>query len=163
MEANEIVIRYLQDAEAAERTFEDALAAFSKSGEQGPVQSLMSWMSEKAKSQHERLEARLAAYGAERSAMKSWLAHAIAFTPTSAQLGHTPDEKSTQHLMITYAAAAAEMAMYESLASVSEALGDLETAHLARQLQQEEQEDHVMAWQQLGPSAREAFRRTVNT
>ena len=55
----ELVIRYLQDAEAAERNFEDALAGFSKSGEQGDVQSLLGMMSGKARTQYERLDSRL--------------------------------------------------------------------------------------------------------
>jgi hypothetical protein len=41
----------------------------------------------------------------------------LAFTPLSAQIGQGAAEKNTQHLMVTFAAAAAEMAMYESLAT----------------------------------------------
>jgi ferritin-like metal-binding protein YciE len=148
------VVRYLQDAEAAERNFEDALASFSNTGDQPEVQSLLAMMSSKAKTQHERLERRLNDLGASRSVAKSILAHLLAFTPVSAQAGHSPSEKNTQHLMITFAAAAAEMAMYESLAATAEAVGDAETARLARQLQSEEKEDHVLAWQHLGASAR---------
>lgn len=149
-----IIINYLQDAEAAERNFEDALAGFSKMGEQSEVQSLMATMSAKAKTQHERLEARLQSLGSSPSTMKSILAHFLAFTPVSAQIGHDDSEKSSQHLMITYAAAAAEMAMYESLAAAATRAGDQQTATLARALQKEEQEDHTLAWQHLTQSAR---------
>lgn len=161
MQASEVIVKYLEDAEAAERTFEDALSTFSKSGDQDEVRSMMSGMSIKARTQHERLAARLKDYGANPSTLKSWLAHALAFTPTSAQAGHTAGEKSTQHLMITYAAAAAEMAMYESLASVAETLGDQQTTTLARELQQEEKQDHEMAWRELGRSASDSFRRAT--
>jgi ferritin-like metal-binding protein YciE len=148
------VVRYLQDAEAAERNFEDALASFSNTGDQPEVQSLLAMMSSKAKTQHERLEQRLNDLGASRSVAKSILAHILAFTPVSAQAGHSPSEKNTQHLMITFAAAAAEMAMYETLAAAAEAVGDPTTASLARELQSEEKEDHLLAWQHLGQSAR---------
>jgi len=152
--ARDVMLRYLQDAEAAEENFEDALATFSKSGDQEEVRSLMSLMSNKAKEQHTRLRARITSLGAERSTSKSLLAHLLAFTPVTAQMGHSESEKSTQHLMITYSAAAAEMGMYEALAAAASAAGDGETERLARQLQSDEQEDHTLAWQNLPQSAR---------
>ena len=151
------VLRYLQDAEAAEQNFENALASFSKTGDQKDVQRLMSMMSQKARTQHERLEKRIKSLGGSRSVAKSMLAHMIAFSPVNAQMGHEPAEKNTQHLMFTYAAAAAEMGMYEALAVAAEAAGDQETAMLARQLQKEEKEDHMLAWKRLSQSARDAF------
>jgi ferritin-like metal-binding protein YciE len=144
----------VEDAEAAERNFEDALAGFSKDGELTSTQTLFDMMSNKARTQHERLERRLASLGGSPSTSKSALAHLLAFTPLSAQLGHDEAEKNTQHLMITYSAAAAEMAMYEALAAVATASGDTETAALARELQAEEKEDHRLAWEHLSQSAR---------
>lgn len=44
--------------------------------------------------------------------------------------------------MVTFAAAAAEMAMYESLASAAEAIGATDVVELARVLQKEEREDY---------------------
>ena len=154
--ARAVIIRYLEDVEAAERNFEDALASFSKMGGQQDVQSLMSMMSGKARTQHQRLQARLEALGGSPSTMKSMLAHMLAFTPVSAQMTHDDSEKSSQHLMITYAAASAEMAMYESLAASATRAGDQQTAQLARQLQTEEQEDHRLAWERLAQSARQS-------
>jgi ferritin-like metal-binding protein YciE len=149
-------MRYLEDTEAAERNFEDALASFSKAGDQNDVQSLMAFMSEKARTQHQRLRRRLEELGGSRSIAKSALAHLLAFSPLTAQMGHEDAEKSTQHLMITYAAAAAEMAMYESLSVVARAAGDNQTYELAKQLQSEEKEDHRLAWEKLPQSARAA-------
>ncbi len=151
-----VILRYVQDAEAAERNFEDALAAFSKTGDQLEVQSLLKIMSEKARTQYQRLESRLKKLGGSRSTGKSILAHMLAFTPVSAQMGHEPSEKNAQHLIITFAAASAEMGMYEVLASAAEAAGDSETVRLARELQVEEKEDHSLAWEHLGRSARRA-------
>jgi ferritin-like metal-binding protein YciE len=54
-------------------------------------------------------------------------------------------------------AAAAEMAMYESLATVAAATGDTVTEMLARELQAEEKDDFDKAWALLGPSARDSF------
>jgi ferritin-like metal-binding protein YciE len=160
--SNEVVIRYLQDTEAAERNFEDALASFSKAGEQPRVQELMSLMAEKAKTQHERLRQRLEELGGIPSSAKSLLAHLLAFTPLTAQMGHDEAEKSTQHLMITYAAAAAEIAMYEALIVAAEEADDEDTADLARELQEEEEEDQRLAWEQLAPSARQSLQAVLS-
>jgi len=160
-QAKDVIIRYIQDAEAAERNFEDALAAFGMTGEQNAVKSLMSQASTKAKTQHHRLEQRLRALGGEPSTAKSLLAHMLAFGPTLAQIGHEPAEKNTQHLIVVIGAAAAEMAMYESLASVAAAAGDSETEVLARELQKEEREDYELAWNLLQTSARSSFETVV--
>ncbi len=157
MQGNEILIRYIVDAEAAERNFEDALATFGHTGEQSEVKHFFEYASAKAKTQHERLAARLKTLGGSPSTAKSFLAHILAFAPTVAQLGHTGEEKNTQHLMICIAAAAAEMAMYESLATVANASGDSETEQLARKLQSEEKEDYDMSWGLLRQSALDAF------
>src|SRR5206468_5114146 len=100
MEAREVLINYLQDCEAAERNFEDALSTFSKTGEQAEVQQLFKTASAQARTQHERLAARLKALGGSPSTGKSILAHFLGFGPTVAQLGHDPAEKNTQHLMV---------------------------------------------------------------
>ncbi len=162
MYGQDIIVRYLQDAEAAERTFEDTLASLSKTGDQPEVQSALASMSRKARTQHERLDARIQALGASRSTVKSALAHAVGFAPMLAQLGETPGQKSTQDLLITIAAAAAESAMYEALATAAEAAGDATTEQLARQLQEEEREDYEQAVALLRQSAIHVFQQAMN-
>ena len=161
MESRELIIRYLEDAEAAERNFEDALMGFGHAGEQNEVKRLFEFASERAKTQHQRLEARLRALGGEPSKAKSLLAHLLAFTPMLAQIGHEGAEKNTQHLMLCIAAASAEMAMYESLATVAGAAGDTETERLARELQAEERDDYEKSWNLLRESAVAAFQTVV--
>ncbi len=162
MYGQDTIVRYLQDAEAAERTFEDALAALSKTGDQPEVQAALAAMSLKARTQHERLDARIEALGASRSTTKSALAHVLGFAPRLAQLGETEEQKSTQDLMITIAAAAAEAAMYEALATAAAAAGDSATEQLARQLQDEERQDYRQAAALLRESALHAFERAMN-
>jgi len=155
--AFERINRYLQDTIAAERNFEHALSSFGEAGTQTPVQNLLSSFSAKARTQHERLTALLESRGGTPSEAKTWLAQLLAFTPLSAQVGQGEAEKNTQHLMITFAAAAAEMAMYESLASAAEAAGAGEVAQLARTLQKEERDDYDQVWELLSGSAAAAF------
>jgi ferritin-like metal-binding protein YciE len=160
--SQEVIIRYLEDAEAAERNFEDALATFGKTGEQNEVKRFFDFASNRAKTQHQRLEARLKELGGSPSTAKSILAHVLAFSPTIAQIGHEPAEKNTQHLVICIGAASAEMAMYESLASVAAAAGDAETERLARELQLEEKDDYEKSWALLKSSALAAFQTVLN-
>lgn len=159
--AQQVLIRYLEDCEAAERNFTHALATFAVTGEQNEVKRLFEMASQKAKTQHERLEKRLRELGGEPSTAKSILAHVLTFSTATAQLGHEPAEKNTQNLMMCVAAAAAEMAMYESLATVAQLAGDSQTEQLAKQLQKEEREDYEQSWNLLRPSADAAFRTVV--
>lgn len=163
MHGRETIIRYLRDAEAAETNFEDTPAAFSRIGSQSAVQRALFAMSQTARTQYERLRARLKELGAEESTAKSALAHALAFAPAFAQMGQTPAEKNTQHLMITIGAAAAETAMYEALATAANAAGDEKTERLARQLQDEERADYQQAAALLRDSALDSFQRTEGT
>jgi ferritin-like metal-binding protein YciE len=162
MTGKELVVKYLEDAEAAERNFEHTLTTFGHTGEQNEAKSMFERASMKAKTQHERLEARLRSLGGSPSTAKSILAHLLAMSPTTAQLGHEGAEKNTQHLIACIAAASAEIAMYESLAQVSAAAGDRETEQLARQLQEEEREDYELAWKLLKPSALAAFQTVAS-
>lgn len=157
----EIVIRYLQDAAAAERNFEDLLDSFSKTDTNSLVRELFIRAAAKARTQHERLEARLRELGGSPSSVKSAAAHLLGFAPAAAQTGHTEEEKDAQHLMMTYAAAAAEMAMYESLAAAASAAGDAPTERLARQLQAEERDDHQMVWDRLRQTVLDSYRATA--
>ena len=157
----DVIVRYIQDAEAAERNFEDTLRKFASTGEQNAVKSMFEAASRKAKTQHERLEARIRELGGEPSTAKSFLAHVLAMAPTMAQVGHEGAEKNTQHLIACIGAASAEMAMYEALASVAAASGDTRTESLARQLQKEEKEDWDQSWALLGSSAQAAFQTVM--
>lgn len=161
MYGQDVIVRYLQDTEAAERTFEDALDSFSDAGEQVRVRTALADMSIKARKQHERLRVRIEALGGSPSSSKSALAHALAFSPTVAQLGQAPGEKDTQHLILTIAAAAAQTAMYEALASAAKAAGDSITEQLARKLQSEERDDYRQSADLLRQSALDAAQAVV--
>ncbi len=153
--------RYLEDTIAAERNFEHALSTFGHAGDQEPVQRLLASFSDKARTQHQRLTALLESRGGSPSEAKTLLAQLLAFTPLSAQIGQGAAEKNTQHLMVTFAAAAAEMAMYESLANAADAAGETKVVDLARTLQKEEREDYDQVWELLSGSAAASFAEEV--
>jgi len=160
--AQERINRYLEDTIAAERNFENALSAFGKTGVQPAVKQMLSSFSEKAQTQHQRLTALLKKRGGSPSETKTVLAEMLAFTPLSAQIGQGASEKNTQHLMVTFAAAAAEMAMYESLAAAATEADDQEVLSLAQTLQSEEHDDYKQVWSILKQSAAEAFQTEVS-
>jgi ferritin-like metal-binding protein YciE len=153
--------RYIEDCIAAERNFEHALHAFGTTGVQEPIRALLATAGDRAKTQHERLERLLESRGGKPSEAKTALAHLLAFSPLSAQVGQSPAEKNTQHLVVTYGAAGAETAMYESLAVASEQAGESDVARLARELQAEEKDDARQVWPLLEPSAADAFQREI--
>src|ERR1700709_479699 len=154
--------QYLKDTIAAERNFEKALGTFGEAGEQTTVQALFSSASAKAKTQHERLEALLRSRGGDPSEGKTILAEMLAFTPLSAQIGQGAAEKNTQHLMVTFAAAAAEMAMYESLATAGAEGGAGDVVALARTQQREERDDYDQVWSILKESAADSFQAELD-
>ncbi len=148
---------YLEDTIAAEQNFENLLKSFGEITSDRELNQFFSRMASKANSQHERLTSRLEALGGTPSGAKTALAMALGAAPAMAQAGYTTPEKTAQHLVMVYSAAAAEMAMYEALASAAAEAGDEETEKLARELQAEEREDYEQVWQALPSTALVAF------
>ena len=159
--SEDVIKRYLEDAIAAERSFETQLETFSKEGDNSAAKSLFAQHAQETKNQYERLTARLEALGGSPSGAKSLLANIFGLSPKAAQLGHEKEERTTQNLMMAFAVENSELAMYESLATVAEAAGDTETVSLARSIQQQEKETAEKVWKLLPSAAAEAFERVT--
>jgi ferritin-like metal-binding protein YciE len=157
--STEVIKRYLEDAIAAERSFETQLEGFSKEGDDATAQALFRQHALETRRQYELLTARLEALGGSPSGTKSFLAHVFGLSPKAAQIGHEKEERTTQNLMMAFAVENSELAMYESLATVAEAAGDSQTATLARQIQKEEKATAEKIWAHLPQAAAESFRR----
>jgi ferritin-like metal-binding protein YciE len=157
----DVIKRYLQDAIAAERSFETQLQGFAKEGDDEAAKTAFHQHAIETRQQYERLTARLEALGGSTSAAKSFLAHLFGLSPKTAQIGHDKEERTTQNLMMAYAVENSEMAMYEALATVAEAAGDTETAALAREIQAEEKRTAERIWSLLPNAAVSAFRRVA--
>ena len=157
----DVIKRYLEDAIAAEKSFETQLEGFSKDGDDQVAQSAFSQHVIETRRQYERLTARLEALGGSPSGAKSFLAHVFGLSPKAASLGHEKEERTTQNLMMAFAVENSEIAMYEALASVAEAAGDTQTATLAREIQKEEKATAEKVWKLLPNAAVEAYRRVA--
>ncbi len=155
--SRDVIIRYLQNAIAAERSFESQLRSFAKIGDQPDVKRLFEQHAEETKRQYERLTARLSALGEKPSTMKSFLAHLFGMAPAAAEFGHEAHEKVVQNLVIAYSVENSEVAMYEALSVVAAAAGDVETERLARDIQSEERATAEKVWSALPECARESF------
>jgi ferritin-like metal-binding protein YciE len=157
--STDVIKRYLQDAIAAEKSFETQLQGFAKEGDDQAAKTAFHQHALETKQQYERLTARLEALGGSTSATKSFLAHIFGLSPKTAQLGHEAEERTTQNLMMAYAVENSEIAMYEALITVADAAGDTETATLARGIQQEEKRTADIVWSLIPAAAINAFRR----
>jgi ferritin-like metal-binding protein YciE len=159
--STDVIKRYLEDAIAAEHSFETQLQGFAKEGDDEAAKSAFHQHALETKQQYERLTARLEALGGSTSTAKSFLAHVFGLSPKTAQIGHEKEERTTQNLMMAYAVENSEIAMYESLITVAEAAGDTETAALARDIQSEEERAAEKVWSLLPNAAITAFRRVT--
>lgn len=153
----DIICRYLQDAIAAENSFESQLRSFANEGEDPIVRQMFEQHAQETTIQIQRLTSRLQELGESPSGMKSFMAHVFAFAPKAASLGHDEAERQTQNLMAAFAVENSECAMYESLATVADAVGDTTTAKLARDIQQEEKRTADKVWAQIATSARRSL------
>lgn len=152
-----ILRRYLEDAIAAERNFESQLQDMSGEGNNIGAREVFAQHALQTRSQYQRLEARLHELGGSPSGFKTIMAHLFSMLPKSAQMGHDDSEVTTQNLVIGYTVENAEIAMYEALASMAAAAGDLQTEQLAREIQEEERHAAKLIWGLIARSARESY------
>lgn len=160
--STDVIKRYLEDAIAAEKSFETQLQGFANEGDNAAAKAAFHQHALETRNQYERLTARLEALGGSTSTAKSILAHIFNMTPKAASLGHEKEERTTQNLIMAFAVENSELAMYQALISVAEAAGDTETAALARSIQQQEKETADKVWSLLTPAAVDAYRRVTS-
>jgi len=153
----EVIKRYLEDAIAAEKSFESQLRDFSEEGRLEDLKQIFARHADETRSQIERLTNRLHALGGSPSGMKSMMAHLFGSAPKAAQIGHDEAEQMTQNILMAYTVEHSEIAMYEALATAASAAGDNVTESLAREIQSEEQRTAELLWNVLPRAARIGF------
>jgi ferritin-like metal-binding protein YciE len=135
----ERLVRYLQDAHAAETGIEDVLEGFIDDTDDPQIKALFQQHRMETRSQAERLEARLNALGASPSGGKGFLNMIMAKMSELMHGAHDEYDKNTQNLIKAYATEHLERGMYESMIAYATAIGDEATVALARQIQAEEE------------------------
>lgn len=158
----ETICRYLEDAIAAEETFENQLRSFAADSEYPAVAQIFSQHADETAHQKQRLTLRLEALGGKPSGLKGFLGTIFGAMPKIAQMGHDKAERDTQQLMAAFAVEHSEIAMYESLAVAASAAGDTQTEQLARAIQAEERQAAEKVWSQIDSVARDSFLKVTS-
>lgn len=152
----ERLIRYLDDAWAAEKALVPALRDMAADANDPTVKALFEEHLQMTHMQEEELEARIRALGAEPSGAKGFMNQLMAKASDLMNAGHDDYDKTTQDLMKAYATENFEMAMYQALESYATAIGDAETAQLARRIHEQERQTAERIWPQIGLAAARA-------
>ena len=147
------LIRYLDDAWAVEKALVNVLQDMAEEVNDPQVQSLFQEHRQVTHQQEERLEARIRALGKEPSGAKGFFNQMMGKVGDAMHAAHDEYEKTTQDLMKGYATENFECAMYQSLEAYANAIGDTETAQLARQHLQQEREAAERIWPLIAPTA----------
>jgi ferritin-like metal-binding protein YciE len=150
---------HLEDAIAAEKSFEAQLRGFASEGSSDQIRELFLQNADETRRRYERLTRRLSELGGDSSPSTSFMAHLAGFSTKVAQLGRDTVDRVTQNLIMAYAVGNYGIAMYESLIAIAEAAGDDDTQELTRALQQEEREIAKQVWNLISPWAETAFKK----
>lgn len=145
-DARERIIRYLQDAHAAEVGIKKMLEGFVNDSDDVTLRSAFQEHITLTQSQADRLEMRLRDFNETPSGGKGFFNSLMAKVSELMHGAHDEYDSATQNLIKAYATEHLEVGMYESLIAFANAVGDSETAMLARQIQQEEQQTANILW-----------------
>lgn len=154
---NDVIRDYLEDLITAEKDFEQQLREFSRSGDDEEVQAVLAEHADETRTQHQRLTIRLTEIGGQFPSKRANFASIVNFAPQLPQAAEVIEEKTVQKLLLAYTMEAGELAMYETLATLSRAAGDYGSEHLARQIQIEERNAAEKIWRFLPSRSKIAF------
>jgi ferritin-like metal-binding protein YciE len=161
-DARERIVRYLQDAHAAEIGIRDVLDGFIDDTDDANIKQLFQQHRQVTQSQADRLEARLRAYNETPSGGKGFFNALMAKMSEMMHGAHDQYDKDTQNLVKAYATEHLERGMYESLAAYATAVGDTSTAQLAREIQMEEEQAAQLIFPMIAQYAQTALAATVD-
>lgn len=155
------LIRYLQDAHAAEVGTKKALEGMLNDDKPADVKALVQQHVMETDRQAQRLEQRLRALGSEPSDSKGFFNSMFAKVSEMMNAAHDREDQNTQDLIKAYATEHLERGMYESLIAFATAIGDNETAQIARQNQAEEEATAQKLWPLIASTATSALQNAT--
>jgi len=162
MEApNDRLIRYLQDAHAAEVGIVEMLEQFINDAECHDIpRMLFREHLATTRSQVDRLTDRLRELGAQPNEGKGFFTSLLAKSNQVVNLTKDEYDRSTQNLIKAYATEHFEQGMYASIISYAEAYGDEETAIMCEEILSEEEEAALKIFPLIELSAQQTFEAT---
>jgi ferritin-like metal-binding protein YciE len=149
----EVVRRYLQDAIAAEESFETQFERFAGQSGSPEIDRIYRSHASEIKNHRKKLAARLDGLGGSIATTRGLLTHFLRLTPKIMQHRHATSAARVQNAVLAFAIENSEVALYEILANVAEAAGDTETASLTRSIQQEKKTSVAQIWKLLPETA----------
>lgn len=155
------LIRYIQDAHASEVGIVTVLKDFISEVDNVQVKAVFQEHLAVTESQAQRLEQRLIALGSGASDGKGILNTLMGKASDVMHALHDTKDKTTQDLIKAYATEHLEIGMYESMYSYASAIGDTQTAQLAKQIQAEEQEAADKVFPLITMTAKAALANTT--
>lgn len=144
--AQERLVRYLQDAHAAEVGIRKMLEGFVNDTDDQNIKMLFQEHITITRTQEDRLEQCLRKYSAEPSGSKGFFNTMMARMSEIMHGAHDDYDKATQNLIKAYATEHLECGMYEALKAYANAVGDLDVAQVAESIQSEEKQTADRLW-----------------
>lgn len=138
-ETKERVLRYLNDAHAAEEGGLSSLRDIAAEATDPDLKAAVEEHITVTQSQADRLKSRILALGGDKAEGKSLLNTLIGKGSDLLNIFHDKEDKQTQDVIKAYSLEHFEVGMYTSLQAFADAVGDTETAQLAASIMQEEQ------------------------
>jgi len=135
----EQLLRYLTDAYAAETGGLASLKDLEASATDADLKQAVADHIAVTQSQADRIEARILALGGQKSAPKSIVDQVIGKASHLVNALHSQEDKQTQDTIKAYSLEHFEVGTYLSLEAFANAIGDAQTAQLAKTIMGEEQ------------------------
>jgi hypothetical protein len=155
--ALEVIAQYLNQAIAAEKSFESQFRSCSKDGDDADVQTFFVLSADRASVNAEALGTRLSALNATEHRSGDILGDLLAMGPKLAQAGHVAEERITQNLIEGFALSRSACAMYLALQSAARVAGDEQTGELAGRLGSEAEAAAGQFWHFLPSRSKIAY------
>jgi ferritin-like metal-binding protein YciE len=149
----EVIRRYLQDAIADAKNTEIHLYKFAEESRESEAKQLFQQLSLKAKTQHERLAARLAKLGGSSSIIHGLVSQLLGLGSKTSQVAHGTVDRTMQNLVAAFATEHGQVAVCEAIANMADAASDYDTAVLARTIRDEAIASAQKIWRLLPSEA----------
>ncbi len=157
----ERMVRYLQDAYGVEQGLINKLQDMADEVKDVEVARLFLEHRLQTQEQATRLEARIRAYGEEPSTGKGWMMQAAAKISDAIGSLHDKEDKTVQDLMQAFGTENFECAVYEAMEAYANAIGDTETAALAKLHKGQEAETAQKLWPHIARTSAAAVQAAV--
>ncbi len=160
--SQERLIRYLQDAHAAEVGVAKMLDDCIEDSDDVAIKELFEEHLKMNLTHREQIVQCLNKYDEKPSGGKSFVSSMMAKVSDLIQVGHDHPDKNTQNLIKAFAAEKMECGIYESLIAYAQAIGNEDVARVARTIQQQENQNADSIWPMISQYAVTALEKVTD-